>query len=555
MDCAAARRLIDAGVRPGSGAARRAELGFHVARCAACRDYLRAKDGLQQPADRAPQPPLLASGEGADGALGPTRPAAMGRGAGGAGDGADSRAPQPPLPAEEGGRGSPPPAAMGRGARGEGAKSLLADLLAAELAPARRPPPPRPLPRRRPGPLRIVLLALGALLIGGGVLFVGRLAYAAYQIRSNLAAMGVAPTPALQVPTWAADPTPSPVPSRAALAAPPAPQPSATAPAPGLAATAAIPADPPPNRPSASPAPLFVPSPTPVRLPAIDLGAAVLPTLMPTVNVAPPRGRAITVLLLGSDRRPGESWATRSDSIMLVRLEPATQRVALLSLPRDLVANIPGYGQARINAATVYGESEPGGGIDLARRTVSGLVGLPIDYVVRADFGAFTTAIDAIGGVEILVEEPLYDAAYPTMDYGYTEVSFDPGLQWMDGATALVYSRIRHGDSNYARNRRQQQVILAIIQRVRDQNILAQVQMLTDLTAELSDDIQTDLSPEQMLGLAWAMRNVDPAAVERYALDETMVAEGLLADDPYATFPLPGAIDLLVREFVGGPGV
>lgn len=526
MECAEAQRLIDAGMRPGSGAARRAELGFHLARCAACRDYLRARDGLQQPpAALTPQPPLplaAPTGEGgADGVLEQNRPSPSGRGAG-----------------------------------GEGAQSLLADLLAVELAPTRRPPPPRPLPRRRLSPLRMILLSLGLLLIGGGVLFVGRLAYAAYQIRGNLAAMGVPPTPALQAPTWVAGPGPSPAPSRAVMAGSPIALPSATPPAPGSAATAAIPDDPPSPRPgpSASPAPLFVPSASPVRLPALDQGAAALPTLMPTVNVAPPRGRALTVLLLGSDRRPGESWATRSDSIMLVRLEPATQRVALLSLPRDLVVNIPGYGQARINAATVYGEGEPGGGIELARRTVSGLVGLPIDYVVRADFGAFTTAVDAIGGVEILVEEPLYDAAYPTMDYGYTEVFFEPGLQWMDGATTLVYSRIRHGDSNYARNRRQQQVILAIIQRVRDQNILAQVQMLTDLTAELRDDIQTNLSPEQMLGLAWAMRDVDPGAVERYALDETMVTEGVLADDPYATFPMPGAIDRLVRKFVGGAG-
>ncbi|MGB9632954.1 MAG: transcriptional regulator, partial [Chloroflexaceae bacterium] len=109
-----------------------------------------------------------------------------------------------------------------------------------------------------------------------------------------------------------------------------------------------------------------------------------------------------------------------------------------------------------------------------------------------------------------------------------------------------------HMDSNYARNRRQQQVLVAAFQRVRDQNLIGQVETLANLTTALRDHIQTDLSLEQMIGLAWAFRNVAPEMVERYALDENGVYEGDIAGDPYATLPLPGAVETLVAQFVQG---
>jgi anionic cell wall polymer biosynthesis LytR-Cps2A-Psr (LCP) family protein len=106
-------------------------------------------------------------------------------------------------------------------------------------------------------------------------------------------------------------------------------------------------------------------------------------------------------------------------------------------------------------------------------------------------------------------------------------------------------------DSDYARGRRQQQVILAILQRVREQNVLGQVQMLADLTTALRDDIQTDLSMDQMIGLAWAFRGLSPDQVERYALDENLVYAGGIPGDPYATLPAPGAISLVVGQLLG----
>src|SRR5262245_24443271 len=105
------------------------------------------------------------------------------------------------------------------------------------------------------------------------------------------------------------------------------------------------------------------------------------------------------------------------------------------------------------------------------RRTVSELLGTPIDYVVRVNFDGFIGAIDAIGGITVYMPEELYDAEYPTMDYGYRVAHFLPGPQHMDGATALVYSRIRH----------------AVLARLREQNTLQQLQSVASITTVLRD--------------------------------------------------------------------
>ncbi len=172
----------------------------------------------------------------------------------------------------------------------------------------------------------------------------------------------------------------------------------------------------------------------------------------------------ITVLLLGSDRRPQEKTPSRTDAVILLRINPQTQRVSFLSFPRDLIVSIPGYGAARINAAHVYGDIYPalGGGIKLATQTVSQLIGVPIDYTVLTDFAGFINIIDTLGGVPVNVTKDLYDSQFPTMDYKYREVSFQMGTSTMDGVTALTYSRIRHPDNDFERTKRQQQVITGV---------------------------------------------------------------------------------------------
>ncbi|MCS6888117.1 MAG: LCP family protein [Chloroflexus sp.] len=414
-------------------------------------------------------------------------------------------------------------------------QALLEALLAMPL-------PARP-PARRPA-LRYALFLLLALLAGWLGFQTGRVVWAAITISQNVAAMQL-PTlapPAAPASSAVATPlpasTPAPIPTTAYAPI----QPAAT----GETITVA------PSPTSAALEVAIVASVTPIRLPAID-GRAPVPTLMPTVGVRLPEGDAIHILLLGSDRRPGESWATRSDAIMLVRIEPSARRVALLSLPRDLIVEIPGYGYGRINSATVYGEMNPAiGGAEMARRTVANLLGLRIDHIVWVDFTGFTAAVDAIGGIEVELAQAIYDPAYPTMDYGITTVYFPAGKQWLDGAQALILSRTRHADSAYAREARQQMIALAIARRIREHDPVRQVELAAHVTTALRPHIRTDLSADELLGLAWSLREVDLGAIERFALGPDGVYEGLIEGDPYALTPRPGAIAALVQEFVRG---
>ena len=171
----------------------------------------------------------------------------------------------------------------------------------------------------------------------------------------------------------------------------------------------------------------------------------------------------LDVMILGVDARPGEGYLTRTDSIMLAGLQPSRVRVSLLSIPRDLFIDVPGYGEQRINAVNVLGEMEaPGSGPDLLAQGIANSFGIQPDRYVRLNFQAFTDLIDAVGGVDINVERTIVDYQYPTADYGTIELRFEPGMQHMDGERALQYARTRHGDDDYQRAARQQQVLTAL---------------------------------------------------------------------------------------------
>jgi anionic cell wall polymer biosynthesis LytR-Cps2A-Psr (LCP) family protein len=181
---------------------------------------------------------------------------------------------------------------------------------------------------------------------------------------------------------------------------------------------------------------------------------------------------------------------------------------------------------------------------------VSNLLGIPIDYSVYIDFEGFIGAIDALGGVTVDVQKELYDAEFPTMDYNYTEAHFMPGPAHLDGATALMYSRIRHPDSDFERMRRQQQVLAGIVGAVRDQNALESLKRLDDLTTALRGYVKTDVPEDRLLGLAWALRDITPDHIEHYLVDENMVSFGV-GDDRWAEIVQPDSIAGLVRQLMG----
>ncbi len=289
---------------------------------------------------------------------------------------------------------------------------------------------------------------------------------------------------------------------------------------------------------------------------------ATTPTLIPNTATAEPTPepptptpatftlQPMTILLLGSDRRPQEQATSRTDAIMLMRIDPQQQRVSLLSLPRDLVVNIPGYGWSRINAAHVYGDIYPalGGGLQLATQTVSQVIGMPIDYTVVIDFAGFIDVINTLDGVPVNVTQPLYDDRFPTMDYQYTTVSFTVGENTMDGLTALTYSRIRHPDSDFARMQRQQYVITGIAKRLQSGDFLQTLETTADLTDALVPHARTTLPRDTIIQLAWMMRTMPLTNISYHVFSDVYYGSG---EDRYAMYPNAGAIPRIVQEWLG----
>jgi LCP family protein required for cell wall assembly len=177
----------------------------------------------------------------------------------------------------------------------------------------------------------------------------------------------------------------------------------------------------------------------------------------------------LDVLILGLDARPGEGNLARTDSILLLGVNPSRLQSSLLSIPRDLFLDVPGYGLQRINTINVLGEMEAEGrGVPLMRESVASNFGINVDRFALLNFDGFVELINAIGGVTIDVERAIADDFYPTEDGGTIQIRFDPGVQHMDGERALIYARTRHGDDDYARAERQQQVIEAVALRLRN---------------------------------------------------------------------------------------
>lgn len=205
----------------------------------------------------------------------------------------------------------------------------------------------------------------------------------------------------------------------------------------------------------------------------------------------------LDVLILGLDARPGEGSLARTDSILLLGVNPLRLQSSLLSIPRDLFLDVPGYGLQRINTINVLGEMEAQGrGVPLVRESIAANFGVNVDRYALLNFDGFVELIDAVGGVTIDVERAIADDFYPTEDGGTIQVRFDPGVQHMDGARALIYARTRHSDDDYARAGRQQQVIEAVALRLRNPaNWPAAV-------AFFNRSVTTDLNLLDMIALA-----------------------------------------------------
>jgi LCP family protein required for cell wall assembly len=232
----------------------------------------------------------------------------------------------------------------------------------------------------------------------------------------------------------------------------------------------------------------------------------------PVPTAAP--GAPFTVLLLGSDD-DGKNKAPLTQSMILVRVDPTTKHVTMLSIPRDLWVPLSTGGSAKIDAAYAYG------GAAAAIATVERNFHVHVDEYAWVGLTGLIKLIDLLGGVDVFVTNPVLDDFYPndinvTYLYGYKRVAVLPGAQHLDGSNALQYVRSRHNDINgdFGRSARQQQVLLAIKAKASTLNAAD----LPDIVNALSGNFKTSMGLDRVRSLLGVASAFDIANVKQVVL-------------------------------------
>jgi LCP family protein required for cell wall assembly len=260
----------------------------------------------------------------------------------------------------------------------------------------------------------------------------------------------------------------------------------------------------------------------------------------------PPR---TNVLILGLDRRPEQNNAVRTDTMMLMTVVPAESYVGLLSIPRDLYVEIPGNGSHRINTAHLWGElSGETDGPALAMETVAQTFEVPVRHYVRVDFEGFCAVVDALGGIDVTVEETIVDNAYPTDDYGTTRIEIPAGPQHMDGQMALIYARTRHASSDFDRAERQQQILVALARRLTDPWVWPR---LPAVYRAVSGAMETDMASLDLGLMGLTLLRVGPDAIEHRVIDREMTTSWTTPTGGAVLLPRWDAIRPVVQEMFG----
>ncbi len=279
----------------------------------------------------------------------------------------------------------------------------------------------------------------------------------------------------------------------------------------------------------------------------------------------------VNILLLGVGGE-GHDGPYLSDSIILASIDKKGQDVALINIPRDLW--VPDLSQ-KINAAYAFGQEKDKKGLEVAKKTVSGLFGVPIHYGFRIDFNGFKKAIDLVGGLDINVENSFTDPTYPVVGKEndtcgiqienknsdvyfidasrsaillteennpffcrYEVLTFEKGQTHVDGKTALKFVRSRHGDngenSDFARSARQEKVLTAFKQKIFSTETLLNPKKIADLVSAFSNSIDTDIKTEDIPVFAKLVQKSKDAAINRIVLDvgrdTSVLEEGNPAD-------------------------
>ncbi len=259
---------------------------------------------------------------------------------------------------------------------------------------------------------------------------------------------------------------------------------------------------------------------------------AILPTEQPTAQsfyvppYAPPPvlaltdNQTVTFVLLGSDKRPGQTYF-RTDTIVIAAVRPGSGQVTLLSIPRDLYVYIPTVGMDRVNAAYEYGEMYhyPGGGTALLKDTLLYNLGIRIDHLAIVDFDGFRRIVDTLGGLDVPVfcsytDWHLIDPSYdPENENNWSLFTVGPGVVHMDGDLSLWYARSRKKSSDFDRGRRSQEVLRALYTRALQTDAIAKIPQLYN---DFSSSVITDLKLDGILKLSPLALHLTNADIRSY---------------------------------------
>jgi polyisoprenyl-teichoic acid--peptidoglycan teichoic acid transferase len=271
----------------------------------------------------------------------------------------------------------------------------------------------------------------------------------------------------------------------------------------------------------------------------------------------------IFVLLMGSDERRDQNGkitngdVPHSDTMILLAVDTDNKRARMLSVPRDLLVTIPGYGpNHRINEAYTLGETKhlAGGGPVLAVKTMEQLTGITVPYYAVTTFDGFRQTVNAVGGVYLNVDRPISDHDYPGESTDYMPVYVPAGPQVLDGEKALEYARSRHDDplSDFGRNQRQQKLLNALSHKLLKPERISQFSQFLEI---LKKSVRTNLSPGQILSVGQAMISLGKGHLQTYAVGPELVRQpspGQYANLGAVLIPDKAGVAALVAAFQRG---
>lgn len=248
-------------------------------------------------------------------------------------------------------------------------------------------------------------------------------------------------------------------------------------------------------------------------------------------------GGRINILLLGSDddqKFQGNYLLAQTD--IVVTIDPTAHTVGMLSIPRDLYLNVPGFGMLKLDEAYAYGEKYLKNGVSLSRLTIYQDFGIPINYYAWVGLSGFTKVVTTAGGVDVDVTHPITDDVYPDDTgssqnaYAYKRLYLTPGPQHLDGPTALEYVRSRHADlvGDFGRSARQQQVLSQLKSKLTSSPDI--ITKLPELAKDLNGYLKTDMSNIlDVIKLMNFARTIDPNKMQRVILSPPTFSSAAVA--------------------------